>query len=74
MSTSRQGGGGGQPGASASNAHEADVGPAESANDQKRSGRRSEGPAHARKASAVQTLKRTVTEFQEDNLTDWAAA
>jgi membrane protein len=40
----------------------------------KRSGRRPEGPAHARKASGFQTLKRTFTEFSEDNLTDSAAA
>jgi membrane protein len=40
----------------------------------KRSGRRPEGPAHARKGSLVQTLKRTATEFSEDNLTDSAAA
>jgi membrane protein len=42
--------------------------------DQKRSGRRPEGPAHARKGSVVQTIKRTLTEFSEDNLTDSAAA
>ena len=42
--------------------------------DAKRSGRRPEGPAHARKGSLMQTLKRTVTEFSEDNLTDSAAA
>jgi membrane protein len=42
--------------------------------DRKRSGRRPEGPAHPRKGSLVQTLKRTVTEFSEDNLTDSAAA
>jgi membrane protein len=42
--------------------------------DRKRSGRRPEGPAHARKGSVMQTLKRTVTEFSEDNLTDAAAA
>ena len=42
--------------------------------DPKRSGRRPEGPAHARQGSLGQTLKRTVSEFQEDNLTDWAAA
>jgi len=42
--------------------------------DQKRSARRPEGPAHARKGSAFQTLKRTMTEFSEDNLTDAAAA
>src|SRR3954453_7658320 len=40
----------------------------------KRSGRRPEGPAHARKGSLIQTLKRTTTEFSEDNLTDSAAA
>src|SRR6187200_3049503 len=42
--------------------------------DEKRSGRRPEGPSHERKGSLVQTLKRTVTEFQEDELTDKAAA
>ena len=42
--------------------------------DEKRIGRRPEGPAHPRKGGVVQTVKRTVTEFQEDNLTDWAAA
>ena len=42
--------------------------------DQKRSGRRPEGPAHPREGSTVQTLKRTMTEFSEDNLTDSAAA
>jgi membrane protein len=42
--------------------------------DRKRSGRRPEGPAHPRKGSLVQTLKRTATEFSEDNLTDSAAA
>jgi membrane protein len=41
---------------------------------QKRSGRRPEGPAHARKGSALQTIKRTLSEFSEDNLTDSAAA
>ena len=40
----------------------------------KRSGRRPEGPTHVRKASGFQTLKRTFTEFSEDNLTDSAAA
>ncbi len=60
---------------------EADVAPAQpdgeaaqSGADQKRSGRGPEGPAHPRRGSLGQTLKRTVTEFQEDNLTDWAAA
>jgi membrane protein len=33
-----------------------------------------EGPAHARKGSLWQTLKRTFTEFKEDQLTDRAAA
>ena len=42
--------------------------------DRKRSGRQPEGPSHARKGSAMQTLKRTFTEFSEDNLTDSAAA
>ncbi len=42
--------------------------------DEKRSGRQPEGPAHPRKGSAVQTIKRTLTEFSEDNLTDSAAA
>ena len=40
----------------------------------KRSGRVPEGPAHARKGSLWQTLKRTLTEFKEDELTDRAAA
>jgi membrane protein len=41
---------------------------------EKRSGRRPEGPAHPRKGGVVQTVKRTVAEFKEDNLTDFAAA
>ncbi len=41
---------------------------------QRRSGQRPEGPAHARKGSAMQTLKRIWSEFSEDNLTDSAAA
>jgi membrane protein len=40
----------------------------------KRSGRQPEGPAHPRKGGLLQTLKRTVSEFSEDNLTDSAAA
>jgi membrane protein len=40
----------------------------------KRSGREPQGPAHPREGSALQTLKRTVSEFSEDNLTDSAAA
>jgi len=41
---------------------------------EKRSGRVPEGPAHPRKGSLGQTLKRTVAEFKEDELTDRAAA
>jgi membrane protein len=41
---------------------------------EKRSGRVPAGPAHVRKGSLVQTLKRTFTEFKEDALTDRAAA
>jgi membrane protein len=40
----------------------------------KRAGRRPAGPPHAREGSAVQTVKRTLTEFREDNLTDRAAS
>jgi membrane protein len=40
----------------------------------KRSGRQPQGPAHPRKATATETLKRMVSEFSEDNLTDSAAA
>ena len=36
-------------------------------------GRRPEGPAHPRKGGIFQTVKRTITEFSEDNLTDYAA-
>jgi membrane protein len=42
--------------------------------DEKFAGRRPEGPAHPRETGLIQTLKRTVAEFREDNLTDWAAA
>jgi membrane protein len=42
--------------------------------EEKRSGRRPEGPPHPRSASMAETLKRTLTEFKEDNLTDSAAA
>ncbi|QPP07514.1 YihY/virulence factor BrkB family protein [Streptomyces bathyalis] len=42
--------------------------------DEKRSGRRPEGPPHPRKGGLGQTLKRTVSEFKEDNLSDSAAA
>ena len=45
-----------------------------SVTNEKRSGRRPEGPAHPRKGGVVQTVKRTVAEFKEDNLTDFAAA
>ncbi len=40
---------------------------------EKRTVRQPGGPPHARKGSAGQTLKRTLTEFREDNLTDRAA-
>ena len=46
----------------------------ETRTEEKRSGRRPEGPAHPRKGGVVQTVKRTVAEFKEDNLTDFAAA
>ena len=42
--------------------------------DQKRLERRPAGPAHPRKGSALHTVKRTWSEFSEDNLTDSAAA
>ena len=42
--------------------------------EEKRSGRRYEGPAHPRKGGIVQTVKRTIAEFKEDNLSDSAAA
>jgi membrane protein len=42
--------------------------------EEKRSGRRPEGAAHPRKGGIVQTVKRTIAEFKEDNLTDSAAA
>ena len=40
----------------------------------KQSGRRPEGPPHARKGGIVQTVRRTIAEFKEDNLSDSAAA
>ncbi len=49
-------------------------GDAAAGGEQKRSGRQPEGPAHPRTGSPFQTLKRTLTEFSEDNLTDAAAA
>jgi membrane protein len=42
--------------------------------EEKRSGRRPEGPPHPRKGGVVQTVKRTIAEFREDNLSDAAAA
>jgi membrane protein len=42
--------------------------------EQTRPGRRPQGPAHARRGSLMQTMKRTWSEFSEDNLTDSAAA
>jgi membrane protein len=41
---------------------------------QKHPGRRPDGPAHPRKGSLGQTLKRTIAEFKEDELTDRSAA
>lgn len=41
---------------------------------EKRLAREPEGPPHASKSGTGQTLKRSVTEFVEDNGTDWAAA
>ena len=46
----------------------------EARTEEKRSGRRPGGPAHPRKGGVVQTVKRTIAEFKEDNLTDFAAA
>src|SRR6476661_6309293 len=48
--------------------------PSERDSQEERSGRLPTGPAHARKGSLGQTLKRTFTEFKEDALTDRAAA
>ena len=42
--------------------------------EQTRPSRRPQGPAHARRGSLMQTMKRTWSEFSEDNLTDSAAA
>jgi membrane protein len=42
--------------------------------DERLSGRRPESPAHPRKGSLGKTLKRTLTEFKEDELADRAAA
>ena len=42
--------------------------------DEKRTGRQPEGPPHPRKGGLGQTLKRTISEFKEDNLSDSAAA
>jgi membrane protein len=51
-------------------AHEGEATDAE----QTRRGRQPQGPAHARRGSLTQTIKRTWSEFSEDNLTDAAAA
>lgn len=48
--------------------------PSDARTEEKRSGRRPEGPAHPRKGGIVQTVKRTIAEFKEDNLSDSAAA
>jgi membrane protein len=47
---------------------------AETDSREKRSYRLPEGPAHPRKGGGFQTLKRTMSEFSEDQLTDSAAA
>jgi len=44
------------------------------ADSEKRVAREPEGPEHAHRGGIGQTLKRTLTEFKEDNGTDWAAA
>lgn len=41
---------------------------------EKRTGRQPEGPAHTKKGGLGQSLKRTLSEFKEDNLPDSAAA
>lgn len=41
---------------------------------EKRLAREPEGPSHKAKGGFFQSLKRSVTEFKEDNGTDWAAA
>lgn len=46
----------------------------EEGGDEKRLGRRPEGPAHAHESGLGATLKRTLLEFKEDGGTDWAAA
>lgn len=51
-----------------------DDGPGGRAGSEKRIAREPEGPGHERKGRLGQTLKRTITEFKEDNGTDWAAA
>ncbi|MEU5839795.1 YihY/virulence factor BrkB family protein [Streptomyces diacarni] len=48
--------------------------PGEEARREKTSGRRPEGPAHQRRGGLGPTLKRTLAEFKEDNLSDSAAA
>jgi membrane protein len=63
----------GQPTETAAAKRDADEGEATDA-EQTRPGRRPQGPAHARRGSLTQTIKRTWSEFSEDNLTDAAAA
>lgn len=48
--------------------------PSETRSEEKRSGRQPEGPAHPRKGGLLETVKRTIAEFREDNLTDFAGA
>jgi membrane protein len=63
----------GQPTETAVAKRDADEGEATDA-EQTRPGRRPQGPTHARRGSLMQTIKRTWSEFSEDNLTDAAAA
>ncbi|MGI5350033.1 YhjD/YihY/BrkB family envelope integrity protein [Streptomyces sp. CA-250714] len=55
-------------------ANEPEREPANEPEREKTSGRRPEGPPHERSGTLGQTLKRTLTEFKEDNLSDSAAA
>ena len=48
--------------------------PSDTRTDEKRSGRRRRARPTRARAASCQTVKRTITEFREDNLTDWAAA
>lgn len=65
----------GEPaGAASDRADRPAAAPAAGERREKTSGRRPEGPAHQRSGGLGQTLKRTMAEFKEDNLSDTAAA